>query len=84
VQQLREAAGGSGVNRQQWREALDEAVKHVTFAVLDLQDPAVVVEALGGPRTRFATWRDVKNLLAVHWLQLNHDTFSIEHHADPC
>jgi hypothetical protein len=73
MQRLCWTAGGGAVTREQWREALKEADKHVAFALLDTQEPAVLVEALGGPRTRFATWRDVKGLLAVAWLQLDHD-----------
>jgi hypothetical protein len=61
------------VTREQWREALEEAETQIAFAVLDFQEPAVLAEALGGgPSARFATWRDVKGLLAVAWLQLDH------------
>jgi hypothetical protein len=66
-------APGNTLSRQQWREALHVATQHITFAILDDQSPADLVEALGGPRTPYATWRDVRGLLAVAWMQLNHD-----------
>jgi hypothetical protein len=70
---IRLEAPGNTLSRQEWREALHVATQHITFAVLDDQTPSDVVEGLGGPRTQFATWRDVRSLLAVAWMQLNHD-----------
>lgn len=60
------------MTRRNWREALKVANEHVAFAVLDGQQPGGLIEALGGPNTRFATWADVRDLLALRWLTLDH------------